>query len=76
MIQATPPPHDFYWLIDSTGALVPLRANRSVFLPLWNNVDYCGEVWRETPPTEEREEEEEEEEEEEGRDAVSGFCFF
>ncbi|XP_076580767.1 RPA-related protein RADX isoform X1 [Chaetodon auriga] len=42
--------------------LVPLRANRSVFLPLWNNVDYSGQVWRDTPPTEEEEEEEEEEE--------------
>lgn len=40
---------------------MPLRANRSVFLPLWNNVDYSGEVWRETPPTEEGEDEEEEE---------------
>ncbi|KAI3376295.1 hypothetical protein L3Q82_016401, partial [Scortum barcoo] len=46
---------------EPAGALVPLRANRSVFLPLWNNVDYSGQVWRETPPTEEEEEEEEEE---------------
>ncbi|KAM9335144.1 RPA-related protein RADX [Symphorus nematophorus] len=46
------------------GPLVPLRANRSVFLPLWNNVDYSGGVWRETPPTEEEEGDEEEEEEE------------
>ncbi|KAM8899692.1 RPA-related protein RADX isoform 3-T3 [Spinachia spinachia] len=45
----------------SAGALVPLRANRSVFLPLWNNVDYSGEAWREAPPAEEEEEEEEEE---------------
>lgn len=30
-------------------------------------MDYSGEVWRETPPTEE---EEDEEEEEEGRDTV------
>eukprot|EP00066_Takifugu_rubripes_P025864 XP_011615130.1 PREDICTED: uncharacterized protein CXorf57-like [Takifugu rubripes] len=41
------------------GVLVPLRASRSVFLPLWNNVDYSGEQWRETPPTEEEEDEEE-----------------
>ncbi|XP_029283810.1 RPA-related protein RADX isoform X2 [Cottoperca gobio] len=41
------------------GALVPLRANRIVFLPLWNNVDYSGGGWRETPPAEEEEEEEE-----------------
>ncbi|XP_041821711.1 RPA-related protein RADX [Chelmon rostratus] len=50
---------------EPAGPLVPLRANRSVFLPLWNNVDYSGQVWRETPPTEEEEEENEEEEEEE-----------
>uniref|UniRef100_A0AAQ4QRH1 RPA-related protein RADX-like n=1 Tax=Gasterosteus aculeatus aculeatus TaxID=481459 RepID=A0AAQ4QRH1_GASAC len=43
------------------GALVPLRANRSVFLPLWNNVDYSGEAWREAPPAEEEEEEEDSE---------------
>ncbi|XP_035986977.1 RPA-related protein RADX isoform X3 [Fundulus heteroclitus] len=47
----------------SSGPLVPLRASRSVFLPLWNNVDYSGEAWREAPPTEDSEEEEEEEEE-------------
>ncbi|XP_069581021.1 RPA-related protein RADX isoform X1 [Brachyistius frenatus] len=40
--------------LEPTG---PLRANRSVFLPLWNNVDSSGEVWREAPPTEEEEEE-------------------
>ncbi|XP_026225225.1 RPA-related protein RADX isoform X2 [Anabas testudineus] len=45
------------------GPLLPLRANRSVFLPLWNNVDYSGDMWRETPPTEDDDEEEEEEEE-------------
>ncbi|XP_018545926.1 RPA-related protein RADX [Lates calcarifer] len=50
---------------DPAGPLVPLRASRSVFLPLWNNVDYSGEVWREAPPTEEGEGEEGEEEEEE-----------
>nr|XP_054590818.1 RPA-related protein RADX [Nothobranchius furzeri] len=37
---------------EPTGPLVPLRANRVVFLPLWNSVDYSGEVWREAPPTE------------------------
>ncbi|MEQ2226449.1 hypothetical protein ILYODFUR_027586, partial [Ilyodon furcidens] len=46
-----------------TGPLVPLRASRSVFLPLWNNVDYSGEVWMEAPPTEDSLEEEDEEEE-------------
>lgn len=55
-------------VIDPTGSLLPLRANRSVFLPLWNNVDYSGDVWRETPPAEEEEEDEEEEESEEGGD--------
>lgn len=29
-----------------------------MFLPLWNNVDYSGEAWREAPPAEEEEEEE------------------
>ncbi|XP_034020763.1 RPA-related protein RADX [Thalassophryne amazonica] len=38
---------------DPEGSLGPLRAARSTFLPLWNNVDYCGQVWRETPPSEE-----------------------
>lgn len=46
------------------GPLVPLRANRSVFLPLWNNVDHSGEVWREAPPSEEGEDDEDEEEDE------------
>ncbi|XP_034413362.1 RPA-related protein RADX isoform X3 [Cyclopterus lumpus] len=46
---------------EPAGPLVPLRANRSVFLPLWNNVDYSGEGWREAPPPEEEESEEEEE---------------
>ncbi|XP_036967079.1 RPA-related protein RADX isoform X4 [Acanthopagrus latus] len=48
---------------EPAGPLVPLRANRSVFLPLWNNVDYSGEVWREAPPPEEEEEDDEEEQE-------------
>lgn len=61
-------------LIGPTGPLLPLRANRSVFLPLWNNVDYSGEAWREAPPTEEEEEDEEEEEEEEGRNSLC--CLF
>ncbi|XP_035005354.2 RPA-related protein RADX isoform X1 [Hippoglossus stenolepis] len=52
---------------DAVGPLVPLRANRSVFLPQWNNVDYSGEVWREAPPTEEEAEHGDDEEEEEGQ---------
>ncbi|KAM3857452.1 RPA-related protein RADX [Diretmus argenteus] len=44
---------------SAPGPLVPLRANRITFLPLWNNTDYSGEVWRETPPIDEEEEEDE-----------------
>lgn len=51
---------------DPIGHVVPLRANRNLFLPLWNNVDYSGEDWRKAPPTDEEEEEEEEEDSEEG----------
>lgn len=49
---------------EPEGPVLPLRANRSVFLPLWNNVDYTGETWREAAPTEEEDGDEEEEEEE------------
>ncbi|XP_051935097.1 RPA-related protein RADX [Hippocampus zosterae] len=32
----------------------PLLANRKVFLPLWNNVDFYGDAWKKTaPPLEE-----------------------
>ncbi|XP_074555106.1 RPA-related protein RADX [Halichoeres trimaculatus] len=48
---------------EPEGPVLPLRANRSVFLPLWNNVDYMGEDWREALPTEEEEKDKEEEEE-------------
>ncbi|XP_023821820.1 RPA-related protein RADX isoform X3 [Oryzias latipes] len=44
---------------ELAGPEVPLRASRSVFLPLWNNVDYSGDAWREAPPPEESDEEEE-----------------
>uniref|UniRef100_A0A096MI98 Si:ch73-71d17.2 n=1 Tax=Poecilia formosa TaxID=48698 RepID=A0A096MI98_POEFO len=40
--------------MSGAGELLPLRASRSVFLPLWNNVDYSGEAWMEAPPTEGR----------------------
>ncbi|XP_008322889.1 RPA-related protein RADX isoform X2 [Cynoglossus semilaevis] len=58
---------DLPWFRSSqtTGHVVPLRANRNLFLPLWNNVDYSGEDWRKAPPTDEEEEEEEEEDSEE-----------
>lgn len=54
-----------------TVPLVPLRANRSVFLPLWNSVDYSGEAWREAAPSEDEDSQEEQEEEEEGCGGVS-----
>ncbi|XP_015257047.1 PREDICTED: uncharacterized protein CXorf57-like isoform X2 [Cyprinodon variegatus] len=49
------------WFLDPSGVLVPLRANRSVFLPLWNSVDPSGEAWTEAPPPEDGPEDEEEE---------------
>ncbi|XP_030580882.1 RPA-related protein RADX isoform X2 [Archocentrus centrarchus] len=53
---------------EPEGPLVPLRASRSVFLPLWNNVDYSGEVWREAAlADQEAADQEEDEEPEEGR---------
>ncbi|KAM6909469.1 uncharacterized protein FYW49_013304 [Xenentodon cancila] len=58
------------WMFPAES-LVPLRANRSVFLPLWNNVDYSGEAWREAPPTDEDEEPEAAEEDEGQRPAVT-----
>ncbi|XP_047441971.1 RPA-related protein RADX isoform X2 [Mugil cephalus] len=50
------------WFGSASPAGCPLRANRSVFLPLWNNVDYSGELWRDTPSTETQLEDEEDEE--------------
>ncbi|XP_076828256.1 RPA-related protein RADX isoform X2 [Brachyhypopomus gauderio] len=37
------------WM-GSEPSLVPLRARRSTYLPLWNNHDFTGDMWRETPP--------------------------
>ncbi|CAL9694823.1 unnamed protein product [Knipowitschia caucasica] len=48
--------------VGEVGVL-PLRAKRSVFLPLWNNTDPHGNGWRQAPPTDEERESEEEEEE-------------
>uniref|UniRef100_A0A3B1IZQ6 Si:ch73-71d17.2 n=1 Tax=Astyanax mexicanus TaxID=7994 RepID=A0A3B1IZQ6_ASTMX len=39
------------WL-GSEPSLLPLRARRSSYLPLWNNHDFTGEVWKDTPPCE------------------------
>ncbi|XP_045557673.1 RPA-related protein RADX isoform X3 [Salmo salar] len=33
-------------------SLLPLRARRSCYLPLWNNQDYSGPAWREKPNAE------------------------
>ncbi|XP_049616674.1 RPA-related protein RADX [Syngnathus scovelli] len=35
----------------------PLLANRKLFLPLWNNVDFHGDAWMKTPPPPEEQEE-------------------
>lgn len=39
----------------------PLRARRTSYLPLWNNHDFCGDMWRDTPPSEPDAEDSEEE---------------
>ncbi|XP_016335128.1 uncharacterized protein CXorf57 [Sinocyclocheilus anshuiensis] len=39
----------------------PLRARRSSYLPLWNNHDFSGEMWRDAPPSEPDAEDSEEE---------------
>ena len=31
--------------------LLPLRAQRNTYLPLWNNTDYYWAAWRDTPPS-------------------------
>ncbi|KAB5579453.1 hypothetical protein PHYPO_G00195230 [Pangasianodon hypophthalmus] len=40
------------WVMAEEPSLVPLRARRSTYLPLWNNHDFSGETWRHTPPSE------------------------
>ncbi|XP_035267177.1 RPA-related protein RADX isoform X1 [Anguilla anguilla] len=37
---------------DNRPSLLPLRAKRSSYLPMWNNQDYYGEMWKDTAPTE------------------------
>ncbi|XP_046873484.1 RPA-related protein RADX isoform X1 [Hypomesus transpacificus] len=44
--------------------LLPLRAQRNTYLPLWNNTDYYGAAWRDTPPSHNLTDTEEEEGEE------------
>ncbi|XP_026877599.2 RPA-related protein RADX isoform X1 [Electrophorus electricus] len=59
------------WM-GSEPSLLPLRARRRTYLPLWNNHDFTGELWRETPPTSEAGEDESEEEVvEDGQPVVS-----
>lgn len=53
------------WMFGETLA-GPLRARRTSYLPLWNNHDYCGEMWRDTPPSEPDAEDSEEE--------IDGVC--
>lgn len=54
------------WVMAEEPSLVPLRAHRSTYLPLWNNHDFIGEIWRHTPPSETGGEESEEEDVVEG----------
>ncbi|KAF4089342.1 hypothetical protein AMELA_G00065270 [Ameiurus melas] len=49
------------WVVAEEPSLVPLRAHRSTYLPLWNNHDFSGETWRHTPPSETGAEDSEEE---------------
>lgn len=49
------------WVMTEEPSLVPLRARRSTYLPLWNNYDFSGETWRHTPPNETGGEDSEEE---------------
>uniref|UniRef100_A0AAZ3SPI1 CST complex subunit CTC1 n=1 Tax=Oncorhynchus tshawytscha TaxID=74940 RepID=A0AAZ3SPI1_ONCTS len=43
-------------------SLLPLRARRSCYLPLWNNQDYSGPAWRETPNSDDSEDSDQDEE--------------
>ncbi|XP_077355699.1 RPA-related protein RADX isoform X2 [Festucalex cinctus] len=43
--------------IGSSDVSGPLLANRKLFLPLWNSVDFYGDAWRRTAPTQEDQEE-------------------
>lgn len=54
------------WVMAQEPSLVPLRARRSTYLPLWNNHDFSGETWRHTPPSQTGGEDSEEEDVVEG----------
>ncbi|XP_077598728.1 RPA-related protein RADX-like [Stigmatopora nigra] len=43
---------DLPWITTFT-ATAPIMADRKVYLPLWNNVDYFGSSWRKLPPARE-----------------------
>ena len=36
---------------DNRPSLLPLRARRSSYLPMWNSHDYYGDMWKDTAPT-------------------------
>ncbi|KAI4905040.1 hypothetical protein NFI96_002013 [Prochilodus magdalenae] len=58
------------WLGSEPSSL-PLRARRSTYLPLWNNHDFTGDMWRETPSEHGEDESEDEAVEADGRPIVS-----
>ena len=38
------------WWTGVEPSPLPLRARRATYLPLWNDHDFSGEVWRDRPP--------------------------
>ncbi|XP_062386636.1 RPA-related protein RADX isoform X2 [Sardina pilchardus] len=43
------------WWAGEEPSSLPLRARRSTYLPLWNDYDFSGEMWRDRPPDDENE---------------------